>query len=221
MMVWVIAYYFSRPDWTSFVSANLAILTPLLADSCKEGATTAAREASIAACFARNSGGVAALACAVLAVLLAAGSAAAVLVHITTFPALSLTVLTWGTGTAGVLLAAAGAYLLAVVGGSGFATLTGCMLGAGHTAGGRSQIGAVVRRTHGVSPRNALEIKTPHRSAPHCKPDHPLHAVARNTLRYCMASATWLSCVLLLPARSAMVLAIFKVRWVPRADQPS
>jgi hypothetical protein len=131
MMVWVIAYYFSRPDWTSFVSANLAILTPLLADSCKEGATTAAREASIAACFARNSGGVAALACAVLAVLLAAGSAAAVLVHITTSTALSLTVLTWGTGTAGVLLAAAGAYLLAVVGGSGFATLTGCMLGAG------------------------------------------------------------------------------------------
>ena len=38
--------------------------------------------------------------------------------------------------------------------------------------------------------------------------------------RYCMASARWMVCTSAESARSAMVRASFKTRWVPRADQP-
>ena len=48
-----------------------------------------------------------------------------------------------------------------------------------------------------------------------------LHAPGlRSTRRYCTASATWATWVLVAPARSAMVRATFRVRCVLRADQP-
>ena len=42
-----------------------------------------------------------------------------------------------------------------------------------------------------------------------------------NVLRYCMASARWLTWVASEPAKSAMVRATFRARWVLRADQPN
>ena len=46
------------------------------------------------------------------------------------------------------------------------------------------------------------------------------HIGLRSTRRYCTASATWLTCVVGAPARSAMVRATFRARCVLRADQP-
>ena len=130
-VIWLIAYYFAQPSWGDFAAANYALLVPILPARCSAGSTVSAQEVSLTACLTNNLAIVGVIVTAVLVLLLVCAVAAALLLHITTFVALTLTIGTWAAAVGGVLIAVIGAYLLAILGGQGFAAVAGAGLGVG------------------------------------------------------------------------------------------